>query len=149
MPTKTATNITYSKPTTNAYDLSVIGSEQHAQLSALFKAIANSINDEYSQTKELALLGKYLCDDWGNLFNSEEEAHKHHPAIDSQPAVSGHSRNDSDTATPTSDLSYISVIARSTSRLLDATEDSEAMDMTVTASQAFKQIALIAESPNS
>ena len=85
MPTKTATNITYSKPTTNAYDLSVIGSEQHAQLSALFKAIADSINDECSQTKELALLGKYLCDDWGNLFNSEEEAHKHRPAIDSQP----------------------------------------------------------------
>jgi len=148
MPTKTATNITYSKPTTNAYDLSVIGSEQHAQLSASFKAIANSINDECSQTKELALLGKYLCDDWGNLFNSEEEAHKHHQAIDSQPAVSSYSSNDSDTTTPSSNLSYISVIARSTSRLLDAAEEGEAIDITVTASQALKQIAIIAESQN-
>ena len=126
-------------------DLAALGEYYFCRLGELGMAIeeAGKNGDSRYLTEGLGITVTDIANKMASFLGHEVSKH-----CDDHQGDSSHSVKDLNNTPLNPDLGYISVIARSTSRLLDAAEIGDAIDMTVTASQALKQIAMIAESQN-
>jgi hypothetical protein len=65
----------HNKPSLTPYDLTSMAYDQFQQLKALFSIISKDVDSP--TIKSLASTGNYLCDDWGDIYDCENERIRH------------------------------------------------------------------------